>query len=90
MNKLTHRLWRPVVKFSMFLELTCTELELVEHSISCRLQAWIHTAEYLRTGISEGLIEECHQVSEAEWMVEQLENLYQKITKCGNIDSVSN
>jgi predicted ATPase len=68
----------------MFLELTRAEWELVEHSIACRLQTWRHTLEYLKTGNCKGMIEECHQVSEAEWMVEQLESLRRKVAEGGN------
>ncbi|MGJ8644102.1 MAG: hypothetical protein ACSHX9_11885 [Luteolibacter sp.] len=67
----------------MILELSTMELELIQHSVELRLQAWRWTEEYLRTGSCEGLIEECHKLSEAEWMVEQFEALVQKILKRG-------
>jgi hypothetical protein len=74
----------------MFLELSCAELELVEHSVACRLQTWRWTEVYLRTGNCDGLIEECHRLSEAKWMVERYETLHQKISNSGDNDVVSN
>ena len=73
----------------MFLELSRAELELVEQSVACRLQTWRWTEAYLRTGNCDGLIEECHQLSEAEWMVERYETLHQKISKSGYNGGVS-
>jgi len=73
----------------MFLELSRAELELVEQSVACRLQTWRWTEAYLRTGVSGGLIEECHQISEAEWMVERYESLYQKISQSSDNGGVS-
>ncbi|MEP2775831.1 MAG: hypothetical protein ABJQ29_13600 [Luteolibacter sp.] len=63
----------------MILELSSAELELVEHSVAQRLQTWRWTEEYLRTGFCVSLIEECHKLSEAEWMVAQYEALHQKV-----------
>ena len=67
----------------MILELSSAELEFIEHSLVLRLQTWRWTEAYLRTGFSDGLIEECHQLGEAEWMVERYEALHQKVIKAG-------
>lgn len=67
----------------MILELSSAELELIEHSVAQRLQTWWWTEEYLRTGFCVGLIEECHKLGEAEWMLEQYEVLHRKLLKAG-------
>jgi hypothetical protein len=69
--------------YGMILELSSAELECVEHSVAHRLQKWRWTEEYLRTGVCVSFIEECHKLSEAEWMVAQYEALYQKLIHVG-------
>jgi len=65
----------------MLIDLTNAELEMVEDSVAKRLQTWQWTLEYLETGKAEGMIEECHKVSEAEWVVGQYESLHEKLTR---------
>ena len=63
----------------MILELSTAQLELIKYSVELRLQTWRWTEEYLRTGSCDGLIEDCHKLSEAKLMVEQYEELYEKL-----------
>jgi hypothetical protein len=65
----------------MLIELTNEEFELVEHSVAMRLQTWRWTLEYLETGEADGMVEECHKISEAQWIVAQYERLHEKLTK---------
>lgn len=62
----------------MLIDLTDGEFEMVEQSVAKRLETWRWTLKYLETGEAEGLIEECHQVSEARWVVEQYDHLLKK------------
>lgn len=65
----------------MLIEVTKAEFELIECSVEKRLQAWCRTLEYLETGETEGLVEECHKESEARWLVSQYRLLTEKLKK---------
>lgn len=65
----------------MKLEITSAEFEMVENSVELRLESWRQTERYLRTGDCEGITVECHKLAEAQWVVNQYEDLIQNLLR---------
>ena len=68
----------------MRIEVSAAELEILEVSVEIRLQTWRRTLEYLETGVTDGLIAECHQAGEGEWQVARYELLLKRLLKARN------
>lgn len=55
------------------------EIEMLSISVEERILTWRSTLDFLETGFSERLIEECHTASEAKWQVSRYEALLVKL-----------